>query len=133
MPLPEVEASVSVGGPGGASTHGAGSVGPSPGEGSMAGQRMSTTSMLDVDNDGPPMVANGRKRMSFVGRLRDPRTGAMSQPRLFGGKVGASTAMTRSIGDREAARSCIPDPEVRNKPHKPSQPALLREPHARET
>lgn len=53
-----------------------------------------------------------RRRVSFVGRLRDPNTGALSNLRLFGGKLGASTAMTRSIGDREAARCCISEPEV---------------------
>ena len=53
-----------------------------------------------------------RERMSFIGRLRDKKTGRMSQPRLFGGKPGASTAMTRSIGDRDAARCCISDPEI---------------------
>ena len=36
----------------------------------------------------------------------------MSNPRLFGGRLGASTAMTRSIGDRNAARCCIAEPEI---------------------
>ena len=52
-----------------------------------------------------------RDRRSFVARLRDPETGAMSNLRLFGGNVGSSTAMTRSIGDAGAARCCIPEPE----------------------
>lgn len=52
-----------------------------------------------------------RARRSFVARLHDPETGAMSNLRLFGGNVGASTAMTRSIGDIGAARCCIPEPE----------------------
>ena len=55
--------------------------------------------------------SESRQRRSFVARLRDPETGAMSTPRLFGGNVGASTAMTRSIGDRGAARCCIAEPE----------------------
>lgn len=66
---------------------------------------------------GPPedeaeLESPQRRRISFVGRLRDPNTGALSNLRLFGGKLGASTAMTRSIGDREAARCCISEPEV---------------------
>jgi hypothetical protein len=52
-----------------------------------------------------------RDRRSFVARLRDPETGALSNLRLFGGNVGASTAMTRSIGDAGAARCCIAEPE----------------------
>jgi hypothetical protein len=56
-------------------------------------------------------AAAQRDRRSFVARLRDPETGAMSNLRLFGGNVGSSTAMTRSIGDAGAARCCIPDPE----------------------
>ena len=56
-------------------------------------------------------VAAQRDRRSFVARLRDPETGAMSNLRLFGGNVGSSTAMTRSIGDANAARCCIAEPE----------------------
>lgn len=56
-------------------------------------------------------AAKQRDRRSFVARLRDPETGALSNLRLFGGNVGASTAMTRSIGDANAARCCIAEPE----------------------
>jgi len=56
-------------------------------------------------------AAAQRDRRSFVARLRDPETGAMSNLRLFGGNVGSSTAMTRSIGDANAARCCIAEPE----------------------
>ena len=66
-----------------------------------------------------------RVRRSFVARLRDPETGAMSNPRLFGGNVGASTAMTRSIGDRGAARCCIPEPEFTTKMVAPGQKARV--------
>ena len=66
-----------------------------------------------------------RVRRSFVARLRDPETGAMSNPRLFGGNVGASTAMTRSIGDRGAARCCIPEPEFTTKMVAPCQKARV--------
>ena len=62
-----------------------------------------------------------RDRRSFVARLRDPETGAMSNLRLFGGNVGSSTAMTRSIGDSGAARCCIADPEFTTVIVPPSQ------------
>ncbi len=66
-----------------------------------------------------------RGRRSFVARLRDPETGAMSNPRLFGGSVGASTAMTRSIGDRGAARCCIAEPEFTTQLVEPGQKARV--------
>jgi hypothetical protein len=66
-----------------------------------------------------------RDRRSFVARLRDPETGAMSNLRLFGGNVGASTAMTRSIGDAGAARCCIAEPEFCTVLVAPAQRARL--------
>lgn len=36
----------------------------------------------------------------------------MSKPRLFGGEIG-SIGMSRSIGDRKAARACVSTPDVR--------------------
>ena len=74
-----------------------------------------------------------RARRSFVARLHDPETGAMSNLRLFGGNVGASTAMTRSIGDIGAARCCIPEPEFSSVLIPPTQarPALPRHAHLR--
>lgn len=53
-----------------------------------------------------------RRRISFVGRLQDRASGTYSSLRLFGGKRGYSTAITRSIGDRDAARCCIAEPEI---------------------
>ena len=69
--------------------------------------------------------APSRGRRSFVGRLRDASTGNMSNPRLFGGSVGASTAMTRSIGDRGAARCCIAEPEFLTRRVAPGQAARI--------
>lgn len=51
-------------------------------------------------------------RTSFVGRSRDVRSGKMSKPRLFGGEIG-SIGMSRSIGDRRAARACVSTPDIR--------------------
>ena len=70
-------------------------------------------------------AAAQRDRRSFVARLRDPETGALSNLRLFGGNVGASTAMTRSIGDAGAARCCIAEPEFCTLLVAPTQRARL--------
>lgn len=45
----------------------------------------------------------GDRRLSFVGRSRDARTGLVSKPRLFGGLI-CSIGMTRSIGEGESER-----------------------------
>lgn len=66
-----------------------------------------------------------RRRISFVGRILDPGSGTYSSLRLFGGRHGYSTAITRSIGDRDAARCCTAEPEITTVVVEPQQTARV--------
>lgn len=81
-----------------------------PGLANPSGSLLTPEALAAVKREA--MAAQLRDRRSFVARLYDPATGEQSNLRLFGGSVGASTAMTRSIGDRGAARCCTAEPEV---------------------
>jgi serine/threonine protein phosphatase PrpC len=56
--------------------------------------------------------ANLRSKKSFIGTRVDA-SGAPVGPKALFGRHNISTLMTRSIGDKLAARSCIPNPDCR--------------------
>lgn len=65
----------------------------------------------NTNSEGSMEGSYGKARMSFVGFYKNDKGQALSKPRIFSSS-GMSHGVSRSIGDRGAARGCVATPEI---------------------